>query len=585
MEGKENAPQEQPNMARFNVDSFVKKECIFYPPPNRVKSNIVLKIRDEDKSKREKCPLLIDRQNIVSPKFGLKRSKPLEPSQRPKSVVKRSTHDQLYNTPIHKKRSTSELETDGLDEKCILKPKKLKFSEDFNTSYDSIDVNQDNTGLSLTLDEDTDQFQIESDRGYDEMPTFDSIGSQTPCSALHINENYGLDTPETGYDSKYEEDMFALQEIRIQDKPCSSNWNSNGKENIADVRKLNALQLRNQKDERSSLTHKKDYKRKFEDMIFPPFPRKRRCLPGIKRRDISSAVKDEVTSDIDPHESVNAPAEEMKCEKDQFNDCFSSPLISGPRKRLFNIESQSTPKISLESPANLIRSYSKGKSNKQLTRERHLEMSSPISSAGDNKVLQGHRSTPKHRKMIMEPPATSTPRRPSCARLQVFSQGNIGPNGDGGLNISSHTTYGADVDGQEQFSEGHSYNGSETGIEQNLFSQGPSSSQIQSVVPSSEGEHERSTVYYPESSSEPDRFAFGEIPYFHGLDSNYQFTSMYQGIDIVNRVNVLGGQSRYTLLGHNYGTPTARRHLNFEPMVDAHIDDQNVPLSLMDPEE
>jgi len=202
-------------------------------------------------------------------------------------------------------------------------------------------------------------------------------------------------------------------------------------------------------------------------------------------------------------------------------------------------------------------------------------------------MLRNHASTPKRYvklSQIKDSPATSTPRRLSCGRLQVFSQGSIGPGGDGGLPFSSSTNQVIDADSQELSEGHHSCNGSENGLEQNIFSQGPSS-QVQSVAHTSEGEHERSTVYYPESSSEPDRNMFGELPCFQGFEPSYQLTSMYQGLDMVNRTNVLGAQARYTLLGQNHGIPLARRHLNFEPMIETDYDNHNIPISIMDPEE
>lgn len=581
MEGKENVFQELPR--EMKQSSLMNKECVFYPPPERVKGNNTQKIK-EQRSRQDKYPTLMDRKNMESPKYGLKRSKPLDPSQRPFGIVKKSKPETFINTPVHQKRFRIDQEPDSVEGKCIMKPKRLKFSEECNTSLDSVDANQDYTGLSTTYDEDADLFpNDESEKEYEEQNVYNPIGPETPSSAINNLFEIGLDS---GYETKCQSDVSVIRSMKGPNIPFLSNLNSDCSESIIEATEIDISNQTSQTEAQNEKLPSDKTSRKIGEAILPPIPKKQRRLPKFDQCAATSMTKDDRTSDINDTEAANAQNQDKDIGIDEPYDCFSSPIISGPRKRLFSMHSQSTPNTSIGSPCNSIISSNSRKSvSSHISRSKNIQVfSSPISSGGDCKLSRTDSSITRKKKD--NPPATSTPRRLSCARLQAFSHETMGPGGDVGLTVASQSSQD-DLYSQDPMSEGpYSYNGSDTGFEPNMVSQKLSLSKMRSVTHMSEGDNERSTVFYPESSSEPDRYnTSGDVHCFQGIEPIYQFSSMYQGRDLTNQINVTGGQNRYTLLGQNHGTPTARRHLNFEPTAQIHDEDHTVARSIMDPEE
>lgn len=602
MAEKESIFQELPGSSTSLTSLVTEDSGSFYPPVEILKDNASTKLKDERWSATDK-DAIISLDKFHSPRSTIKRSKPVEPSQRPVGLAKKLKPENNQKIgggyhPSHK-RPRFELESDFVEATCRMKPKRLKFVDEFNSSFDSIDVNQEHSRLSTTYDDEVEHVHMdESEKEEYEELHLSEI--EEDCA----NENYALtnhieicSNNDKDYGSHYHgkdsDKSFNPKLALDQTIPQLTNQNEDGCENIVEATEIDSFQQEGNIFGLLSETKygNKELLKKNSKQMVPPIARKRRYVP--RNDDCTIIPRDEKTSEIEATEPCNRGQrgdENNECA--QVMDQFSSPIFTGPKKRLFYCPSQASSNITL-SPMNPLLNQSRSSVIESFVQNKiapTVTTSTPATSGMTKQIpLVGNRiNIPTH---IFDPPrSTSTPRRNTRLPLEELNPEQVGASGDMGFNSVANSSQEMDLF-QSQLSDGDG-NVSETGHESQPFSsQEVGSSQIVFTPGVQESEGERTSIYYPETSSEPDRHNIsGDVGSFMGLEPIYQLTSMYHGANAVSRANFCIDRLRRRQsisIQNNGASPSARRHLNFGPMIDA---DHEVPRSIgsrsiMDPED
>lgn len=572
-----------------SLASLVNEDCISFYPSTKFTNSKGSNCTETESSHYENEKDNASENHFQSPKSTLKRSKHVDPSQRPTSL-KRSKPEAVKKNMLNEnhKRPIYELESDYLDGHCQLKPKRLKFNEELNNSFDNSDV-YDAACSSNAYDE---ELQNDFERGECQEFPLSDIEEELANGQFSRNEHrfIGLkgligSTSLTGTECFNEEEcpkFLEETEIDSSQNECTSSSVQHG----------------------NTSSQKGPYKKIQKEKLLPPMQRKGRYEMAREEFTVTSSRIGDETSENENLENVIWSQTDNDVQYAERFDQSSSPVAPGPRKRLFSSQLHSDASISF-SPINCTPNQSRASRNEVCIQDRVLSMSaasSPITGQFDKR-----KNSKSLRRPLLpllnncDPPcSTSTPRRSSHLPSSQIYPDQVGPGGDirldperigpcldTGLSLVSDALENedlVDIDLLERDEDGIGMQ-SQVGYEtQPSSSQGLNSSQI--VSPSMAlGEFERSTIIYPETSSEPDRNNMsGDASSFLGLEPIYQYSSMYHGINNSGnrRYSNVRSQRAHGSSQNVRATPPARRHLNFAPISPV---DQIVPKSVMDPED
>lgn len=582
MAEKENILQELPGRSASLTSLIDEDYASLYPSSQMLKENDHTRIKNE--SKDVKSSILVSLNNFQSPKSKLKRSKPVDPSQRPLGLFNKKasgSNKHIEGSVENSKRHRNE--SDYSEGACRLKPKRLKFTDEACMPLNFSDASPEYFGSGTTDEEDIEQIGFgESEKDLQEIPLSELEDELT--NENDVLQNYGKQGNVKGLQLElYENNTKDNSEIQLGATPT-----------VLHLTGKNIIQ----------------------PQVPPPILRNRRYIPGHVECTVTSSIKEDATSEIEfveISEYSKSECEDRNLEYAQSSSHFSSPIISGQRS-LLTVHSLSASNASISSPN--LSGQGQIKSNFQ---ERGIQDRNIHTTSNNSPMISGWRrrrpsangshtlmplpffdrprstSTPSrngHFPLLglsqEQPCSTSTPRRHGHFPLIGSSQEQVGPSGDAGYILprdhpNEIELFLRDLPSEE---EGNTIR-SEAGFSsQPLLSQEANSSRIRSLPTVNDGEFDRSTIYYPESSSEPDRHnVSGDINTFLGLEPIYQPSSLLLGGNGTSRSNHNIGNQRGQQASNVRNSailPSARRHLNFSPMINR---DHVVPRSVMDPED